>query len=231
MEDFVDFFKLKKEGFSISKIADMTGHDRKTVRKYLSRGLGSPPVSKHRNNRGSKLDQFKEEISELQNTGYEYHENLSAVFIYEKIKKLGYSGSLSLLRKYLQINEINPARDIVPIIDTEYGEQAQVDWAEKSLVTTDGKRKKVFIFCMILGKSRVRFSAIYPKANRYYFLLGHVEAFRYFGGIPKELLYDNTKCIINKHDYKEPILNKKFLDFANRTEQEPKVKLKDRFSM
>ena len=46
---------LHQQGLCTSEIAIMTGHDRKTIRKYLKRPWREPRAAKRRR-RGSKLD-------------------------------------------------------------------------------------------------------------------------------------------------------------------------------
>ena len=50
---------LKRQGLSVLAIARRTGHDSKTVRKYLKAGM-EPPVYGPRALRGSVLDAYKE---------------------------------------------------------------------------------------------------------------------------------------------------------------------------
>jgi transposase len=38
LEEFMDIFRLKETGYSISSISRITGKDRKTIRKYLLGG-------------------------------------------------------------------------------------------------------------------------------------------------------------------------------------------------
>ncbi len=56
LEEFMEIFKLKEQGFTISAISRETGLDRKTVRKYLKQGKSKPPQMKERKRRISKLD-------------------------------------------------------------------------------------------------------------------------------------------------------------------------------
>ena len=51
---------LFNEGLSISEIARQTGHDRKTIRKYIN--IETPPLRKDRPEKPGKLDPFKDYI-------------------------------------------------------------------------------------------------------------------------------------------------------------------------
>ena len=48
---------LKRQGLGVSEIARQTGLDRKTVRKYLARGLETPTY-KSREPRARVIDEF-----------------------------------------------------------------------------------------------------------------------------------------------------------------------------
>jgi len=214
IKEIMNIFKLKDLGYSISSIAREVGKDRKTIRKYLKKGKIEIPKFKERKKKGSKLDKYMEAIKNLLNMGETRNETVSAVVIYDKIKKMGYEGSLSLLRKMISKEKDLIIMRLKPIINTLAGEQSQVDWGEKYLVDENGKKHKVYIFCMVLSYSRMRFVKFYPKANRYYFLLGHIEAFSFFKGVPKSILYDQSKCAVDKPGFKKVTLNKKFDEFA-----------------
>ena len=54
---------LHRQGLSVSAIARRTGLDRKTVRKYVERGL-EPPVYGPRQPRGTLLDPFSRYLRE-----------------------------------------------------------------------------------------------------------------------------------------------------------------------
>jgi hypothetical protein len=108
--------------------------------------------------------------------------------------------------------------------ETPPGEQAQVDWGEKRMLDLKtGLRKKVYIFAMTLSWSRMRFYQFFPKADMYHFLLGHKLAFQYFGGMPREILYDQNRCVLIKAGFKDVTFNRRFLDFAYHYDFMPKV--------
>jgi transposase len=71
--------------------------------------------------------------------------------------------------------------------------QAQVDWKEFGRQTVDGKEQKLYAFVMVLGYSRKVFVHFTTSMKMEAFLACHSLAFQYFGGVPKEILYDNMK--------------------------------------
>ena len=213
LEEFMEIFKLKEQGLTISAISRECGLDRKTVRKYLKQGKSSPPKMKQRRIRASKLEAYKGGI--LNYIGPPETQWPPATAIYEQLVKKGYDGSLSLLQKWLKQYRAVHFPKVVIRYETGPGRQAQVDWGEKKLTDKkSGITKKVYIFCMTLSWSRNRFVFFCPKADMYYFLLGHKKAFHFFGGVPQEILYDQNRCVVLKPGVKDARYNNRFMDFA-----------------
>jgi hypothetical protein len=76
------------------------------------------------------------------------------------------------------------------------GEQGQVDWAHFGKLTIGNAIRPLWAFVMVLSYSRKVFLRYYFGSAMPAFLHGHVSAFSYFGGVPRELLYDNLKSAV-----------------------------------
>lgn len=79
------------------------------------------------------------------------------------------------------------------------GKQGQMDWGffEDHTVYEDGQWKKLYCFLMILGYSRTRYIEFVTDMSTSTLIRCHQNAFRYFGGYPEEILYDNMKQVGN----------------------------------
>ena len=152
MEEFLIIRDLYNQGLNISQIAQKTGFDRKTVRKYLS--ACTPPSVKPRTSKPSKLNAYKEYI---RNRITDYP--LSAARIYREIREQGYDGKYTVVKDY--IRSIRPPEGTSAVLrfETKPGVQAQVDWAECGYLDVDEHQRTVYGFSMILGYSRMRFMA------------------------------------------------------------------------
>jgi len=95
MEEFLIIRDLYNQGLNISQIAQKTGFDRKTVRKYLS--ACTPPSVKPRTSKPSKLNAYKEYI---QQRITEYP--LSATRLYREIQEMGYTGKYTIVKDYIR---------------------------------------------------------------------------------------------------------------------------------
>jgi transposase len=189
-EEWLDMKSMYQNGMSISEIARRTGHDRKTVSKYV-KGDANPPRPKPRKKRPSKLDPYKEYIKER----IEEH-NLSAVRLLEDIQKMGYDGCYSLVRDYARPLRKDRAITAVYRYETAPGVQAQVDWLDAGPLEIDGGVSRSHAFVMVMGHSRAKYVEFTLDTSTATFIRCHLNAFEHFGGYTKELLYDNTKNVV-----------------------------------
>lgn len=61
-----------------------------------------------------------------------------------------------------------------------------------------GRKQRIYLFCIQLSASRVRFVRTYLHEKQEAFLDGFVHAFEFFGGVPTEGLFDNLKTAVQK---------------------------------
>ena len=215
LEEFMQIVHLNQAGYTISAISRLTGRDRKTVRKYLSQGARKPPQMAPRPKRPSKIKGFEKDILNYLNMA-DGRELPPSTAIYERLVSKGYTGSLSLLQKWVKRYQEKVLTKVAVRFETLPGQQAQVDWGEKKIRDKqNGHYQRVYVFCMTLAYSRMRFVHFTPRADMYHFLACHQEAFHYFGGIPEEILYDQNRCVVIKPGFRDPVYNQQFLDFAH----------------
>ena len=72
---------------------------------------------------------------------------------------------------------------------------AQVDFGE-AVAVIGGVRQAIHLFCLDLPQSDAGFVKAYPAERTEAFLDGHVSAFSFLGGVPRSILYDNTKLAV-----------------------------------
>jgi len=195
------------EGVSMRKIARIMHLDKKTVRRairmeeYQGKKARSP-------RRDSKLDLYKKDIAEL----LEKYPHISGQRIYEEITKRGYRGKISILRDYL-----HKARDYKQPaylrVETLPGEQAQVDWADCGSIKIGEHTRKLSCFVMVLSYSRLMYLEFSLSQRLEDFMQCHVNAFRFFGGIPRKMLYDNLKSVVLVRFGREIRFNPRFEAF------------------
>ena len=199
---------LSRQGKSIRDIARMLKISRNTVRRYV-RGEGLPRYE--RRARPSKLDDYKQYIAERVRAAAP--EWIPATVLLRELRALGYTGGVSILKDHLAT--LKPVARPEPLIrfETEPGRQMQADFA-----TIRRGKDRLAVFIATLGWSRATFVE-FVTDERMETLLGcHERAFYFFGGIPREVLYDNMRTVVTERDRYGPGLhryNRTFLDFAH----------------
>jgi transposase len=176
---------LQGEGKTQIEIAQILGVCERTVRYHLKdipRGRKNPV-------RGSKVDPFKGKIDEILEANTYYNGEL----IYDRLIKLGYTGKISVMKDYVARVRRKLEIQAVMRFETEPGLQAQVDWKEFGKQTVDGRIVKLSAFVMVLGFSRKAFVLFTTSMDTETLLACHILAFAYFGGVPREILYDNMR--------------------------------------
>jgi transposase len=114
----------------------------------------------------------------------------------------------------VHLQQVRPKPELEPVMrfETEPGHQAQVDYAEVKLPW--GKR---YVLLVVLGYSRLLWLRVYDRPDMRALIDGLEEAFRFFGGVPQEVLFDQMKSVITRDllDQGERLIeNAEFLRFA-----------------
>ncbi|MBL9136992.1 MAG: IS21 family transposase [Verrucomicrobiales bacterium] len=205
LDQFMNIRCLHKQGHSVRQIARLTGHSRNTVRKLLRATRAPSPVPRARS---SKLDPFKAYLTQRWE---EY--GLSAVRLLPEIQAQGFSGSAQIVRRFL--HDLKAARQPDPTLtvrfETPPGEQAQCDWAEIGRYPQpDGSHARVYAFVMILGYSRFLHVEFTRSMSLPTLIRCHQNAFGFFGGWPRRILYDNMRQVVVGPER----VNARFLDFT-----------------
>ena len=191
--------ELHHQGLSITAIAQRTGRDPKTVRKYIERGLEPPAYGPRQVGRPSKLapylDYLRERIAAFP--------ELTAVRLTREIRERGYSGAYTAVKRF--VAAIRPEHLPKPFevrFETPPGHQAQVDFARFVTTFTDEPEisRIVWLFSLVLGYSRHIFARFVMHQDLQTLLRCHMLAFSAIGGVPIEILYDRMKTAVIGED-------------------------------
>jgi len=192
---------------SISEIARRTSLDRKTVRGVLAQQV--LPVRRQSSDRSSKLDPYKDYIEQR----LKEYPHLHGTLLFEEIKRQGYPGKLRILWEYLE-HIRHKQKEAFLRIETLPAEFAQVDWANCGTVQIGNAWRKLSCFIMVLSFSRMLYLEFTLSQCREDFIACHINAFRFFGGIPLKVLYDNLKTVVLSRIGTDIQFNPKFMEFA-----------------
>ena len=143
--------ELHQQGLSVSAIAERTGHDRKTVRKTIARGLVVPKYAPRRP-RPTLLDPYRVYLHERVAAWPE----LSGARLLREVRERGYVGGITQLNDFLRSVRPPPVAAFEVRFETPAGRQAQVDFAHFIVEFDDepGVQHRVWLFAMVLGHSR-----------------------------------------------------------------------------
>src|SRR5438270_2351568 len=210
--------ELAVQGKSIQDIAITLGIARNTVRKYL-RHPELVAMPHPRPNRRSKLDPFKNQVKKWIEEDHCY--NCEAML--PRLLAMGYTGSLSVLKRF-----VHPLRPPMsghyPVVryETKPAEQVQFDWGEFKY-EQDGTPHKLYGFTAILSYSRMRFVTFVKRCDAPTLIRSLMEAFEYFGGLPKAALTDRMKSVLLEMEDNKPRWNPRFADFMASIAVAPRV--------
>jgi transposase len=207
---------MHAEGWSIRALSRHFHLGRNTVRRILRKNRSQRDqghdlvLSKNAKlPRKSKLDPFIPLAKEL----IEQFPNITGQRLYEELKDAGYEGRISILRDRLRRLRPQPKRDPVVRFETEPGVQGQMDWSPYTISFNRGGKKKVLCFSYILAFSRRQFIDFTEHRDFFTLIRRHQDAFEYFGGVPKQCLYDGEKTILLRWEAGRPLYNPAFIAF------------------
>jgi transposase len=187
----------------------------RTVDKYID----NQNTTRKKRDYTSILEDFKSIITEKVDL---YGASSMAVFKF--IQQKGYKGGYLTVNNFVQQHKNEEIKKATIRFETTPGLQAQVDWKEKiTMVNKDGEIFEVNIFLIVLGYSRLKFIKLTSDKTQEVLFECMFEAFRYFQGIPQEILFDNMATVVDRNNstFKNVVFNKTFKSFANDSGFEP----------
>jgi transposase len=188
----IEIIKVMGMKPNFSELARMYGIDRRTVKKYYEGYEGKPKKRK----KPSKLDKYSNEIKiKLSIKG------VTIRAVYEKLKDEGLDvGTYSNFSKYVKRKELKPEKIVKghPRFETLAGMQAQVDWKEDiKLQSRTGETFEFNVFNYKLGFSRYCYFEYRKEKTQQDVFECLISAFKETGGVPKEILFDNMRTVVD----------------------------------
>lgn len=198
LKDWAAVHKVYGKTKSKRATASILGISRNTVKRLLS--MKEEPVY-HRISYSSKIDPYKEQIIEWRCEPYDFN----GTRIFRELKKLGYSGSISPIYRFLKKVDEDVDGHISSKATVRHesppGDQAQFDWTEYQ-VSVGGRYRTVYCFAMILAASRKKAVCFSLKQDADAIYEAVQELFDDIGGVTLELLIDNPKAFVTSNNPK-----------------------------
>jgi transposase len=186
---------VRIEGLSERAAARRFGIDPRTVSKMLKFSVppgyrrSKPPVR-------PKLDPFIEVIDRIlaDDKGRPRKQRHTAKRVFERLRdEHGFTGGITIVKDHVAGWRQRSQEMFVPLRHPPG--HAQADFGE-ALAVIGGVERKVHFFAFDLPHSDASFVVGYPAETTEAFCDAHVRAFTFFGGVPKSILYDNTKIAV-----------------------------------
>jgi transposase len=183
------------EGLSQREAARRFGIDPRTVKKMLNFSVppgyvrSKPPIR-------PKLDPFTGIIDRIveEDKTLSKKQRHTSKRIFERLRdEHGFTGKITIVKDYICGVRQRQREMFVPL--THPPGHAQVDFGE-AVGVIGGVERKIHFLAMSLPHSDACFVAAYPGETTEAFCDGHVSGFAFFGGVPRSILYDNTKIAV-----------------------------------
>jgi len=189
-------------GYTIRGCAREIDVDRKTIRKYWDMTpeeyvayLASSAIRK------KGMDSYKDEVIVML-TNYP---NITSAIVFDQLRERHESFRLSYrsvrlyvasLREELGIPTQTTIRQYQEVAETPPGAQAQVDMGQMPMIDSHGSRIRIYIFAIVMSHSRKKFVCFQAHPfDADDFIMAHDFAFKYYGGRPDEIVYDQDRVM------------------------------------
>lgn len=223
--------ELSADGLKIAQICRETGLDKKTVRRYLSMTHDEFVASATFKRMYVKLlDPYELKVKEW----LSLHTDLSSAQIHDWLRerysnlpdvsaKTVFNFVKYIRAKYaIEKPPLSTPRAYAKLEETDFGEYAQADFGEMSMSREDGRKLKVYFFVMVLCRSRKKY--VYLSTSPFTAektIYAHEKAFEYYGGKPKQIIYDMDSVLIHKENMGDYLMTKAFNAFVNKEHFKP----------
>ena len=213
--------ELRVQGYSKRRAAKELSLDKRTVGKYWE--MSEDKYARYHmesSERDKLLDPYKAFIVNM----LESHSEITSAVIETNLRMehddfAPSSRSVRLyvanLREELGLPRTAQIRQYCEVEEQPMGYQAQVDMGQKELRDPYGKKVRIYIFCMVMSCSRYKFICFWDRPyNAEDFVKAHDLAFRFFGGRPESIVYDQDRVMAVSENAGDLILTDVFQDYS-----------------
>jgi transposase len=223
--------KALRRQYSLRGCARLLGISVNTVIKYDQMSLEEASSYFSQNQRGSQFDEARTFIIEE----LIRFPRIKAPKLLRKIrarypsitaKERALRAYIAPFRQAISEGQDKKIRYYEPVLDMEPGVQVQVDigeeWVERegagslsAPMKSGAGRFKVYFVSFVFSYSRKKYAIFQGRPfDTESFINAHISAFRYFDGIAREYVYDQTKLVVINERYREVWFNERFYQFA-----------------
>lgn len=210
--------KFSMEKINLSELSRRTGISRKKLRNARKNNFVIlPNGNKGRRRKETVLTGYTTIIDNLLS-----HAVTNSNVVFERLQENGYKGGLTQVKEYIKAHKyLVPAkRETVAAqgnrgrrYKSDPGEQYQMDWGFVNVDNENGGSYKAACFAMMCHHCGSRYIEFFPNAKQENLFIGMIHAFQHLG-IPKTVLTDNMKSVVDHRDSEgHPVWNKDYEAF------------------
>jgi len=209
-EEVTAMVELHRLGWGSKRIAAAFGCARNTVKRYIAAGgwVGYRQPSRQRHLAGLEswlAERFHQRRGNCDVVRQDLAREHGLAVSLRTLER-----ALAPLRQTLQAEARATLR-----FETPAGKQLQIDFGERR-VPIGGEAVRVYVFVATLGYSRRPYVRAFRHERQTAWFDGLEGAFRHFNGVPQEVLLDNARALVDRHDAATRVVqfNERFEAFA-----------------
>ena len=186
--------RAHRDGLGIRALAKLFHHSRRKIREILA--MPEPKAYQRLNPPPSILDPFKPCIDAILTTDEEAppKQRHTASKIWRRLRdEHGYTGSYERVRLYVRERQRCQRETFIPL-DHDPGQRLEADFGHIYVDFPEG-RKQIPVLVVTWAFSNCPFAIALPTERTEAILHGLVEAFAFFGCVPREVWWDNPTTV------------------------------------
>ncbi len=197
VDDYGQIRRAHRDGLSVREIARTLHHSRRKVREALAcpepRGYTrtkDPPAP--------KLGLFTSVIDEILKADEQAppKQRHTAMRVFQRLKdEHGYVGGYDQVRRYVGKHRRDRRETFIPLAH-DPGQRLECDFGHVYVEFPEGRRQ-VPVLVAVWAYSNCPFAIAMPTERTEAILTGMVEAFEFFGCLPREVWWDNPKSVVS----------------------------------
>jgi transposase len=193
-DEVAAMLRLRALGWGVRRIATELGCSHMTVRRYLDQGGW---VGFQTPRRSKALDGLEDWLAER----FRQHRGNADVVRQELLAEHGMAVSLRTVERAVAHlrRELEAEARATVRFETPPGRQMQIDFGQRQVMIA-GAPVRAFVFVATLGYSRRPHVRAFRHERQAAWFEGMESAFRTFGGVPAEVLLDNARALVERHD-------------------------------
>jgi transposase len=195
VDHYAHIRQLRRDGLTIREIADQLHHSPKTILKALTHPE-PPPTLPSAPRAAPVFGPFRSLVDGIlaaDETAPPKQRHTAAQLFRRLRQEYGYAGGYDQVRRYLQDRRRERRETFIPL-DHPPAHRAEADFGHIHVDFTDGRRQ-VPVLLVTWSYSNCPFALAAPTERTEAILHGLVEAFAFFGCVPRELWWDNPATV------------------------------------